>query len=97
MTAYYFTNNDSGDITPVTINTGVIPLLPNNIALGFEYTVSVPDYTESARTNKMKLTDGLHANKAESGLTAWEGFHDNYQTLKQENSLNLIYRPMNHH
>jgi hypothetical protein len=77
--AYDFANNVSVSTSPVTINTGIMPILPNKVSGGCPYTVSIRDYTNKSESKDTKLTDGIYADSASIEDPRWEGFHDNYQ------------------
>jgi hypothetical protein len=79
--AYDFANNLSEPTSSITINTGVIPIFPNNVSLGCPYTISFPDYKIDSKTKNTKLTDGKYSNSASANDSAWVGFHDNEQKL----------------
>jgi hypothetical protein len=77
--AYDFANNLSNPTSPLMINTGIIPVLPNEVSGGCPYSVSIPDYTNNLKTTNTKLTDGIYADSASIEDPKWEGFHDNHQ------------------
>ena len=77
--AYDYAGNLSAPTGAITVNTGKIAYLPNDVSLGCPYTVSIPAYTESPGEKDTQLTDGCFADTASAKDNRWEGFPDTHQ------------------
>jgi hypothetical protein len=75
VAAYDYAGNYSDFTEEITVKTGVITVLANNISKGKSYTVSIPAHTSYPDKDNKELTDGSYSRNAILTATPWEGVY----------------------